>query len=52
MDDIIEHRVLLYSQPVRFRRSGSYNVRIEHLMREDPLKHAMNIGLRIEKSKP
>lgn len=52
MDDVVEHRVLLYRRPVRFRRAGSYSVRIEHLMREDPLRHAMNVGLRIEKSRP
>lgn len=52
MDDVFEHRILLYRQPVRFSRTGTYSVRIEHLMREDPLRHAMNVGLRIEKSKP
>lgn len=52
MDDIFEHRILLYRKPVKFRLPGPYSVRIEHLMREDPLKHVMNIGFRIEKSKP
>ena len=52
MDDVVEHRILLYPKPVRFRKTGAYSVRIEHLMREDPLRHAMNVGLRIEKSTP
>ncbi len=52
MDDVFEHRILLYPKAVRFRRAGTYSVRIEHLMREDPLRHAMNVGLRIEKSEP
>ena len=52
MGDVFEHRVLLYREPVRFRSKGTYSVRIEQLMREEPLRHAMNVGLRIEKSNP
>ncbi len=49
MDDIYEHRILLYSQPVRFQKKGTYTFTIEQIMREDPLEHVMNIGLRLEK---
>lgn len=50
MDDIREHRILMYREPVRFRRTGRYRVRLHQLMRQDPLKHVMNVGLRIERS--
>lgn len=49
MDDIYEHRILLYSQPVRFRKPGTYTFTLEQLMRENPLQHVMNVGLRVEK---
>jgi gliding motility-associated lipoprotein GldH len=51
MDDIYEHRILLYKQPVKFRRSGIYKVKFEQVMRENPLKHVLNVGLRVEKVK-
>ena len=50
MDDIREHRILMYREPVRFRRSGRYRVRLHQQMRQDPLMHVMNVGLRIERS--
>lgn len=50
MDDIREHRILMYREPVRFRRTGRYRVKLHQLMRQDPLKHVMNVGLRIERS--
>ena len=37
MDDIYEHRILLYSRPVRFRKPGTYTFTLEQLMRENPL---------------
>jgi gliding motility-associated lipoprotein GldH len=49
MDDIYEHRILLYNQPVKFRKSGTYTVQLEQVMRENPLKHVLNLGIRIEK---
>jgi len=49
MDDIFEHRILI-QQRTRFRRAGEYKFTLEHTMREDPLQHVMNIGLRIEKT--
>lgn len=48
MDDIFEHRILI--TPVRFPRSGKYKFRFENLMRQDPLKHVLNVGLRLEKA--
>jgi gliding motility-associated lipoprotein GldH len=51
MDDIYEHRVLLYREPVKFRRPGTYKVAYEQAMRENPLRHVMNLGLRVEKVK-
>jgi gliding motility-associated lipoprotein GldH len=49
MDDIFEHRILIQER-THFRKSGQYRFRLEHIMREDPLKHVMNVGLRIEKT--
>jgi len=51
MDDIFEHRILLYKRPVKFRSSGTYTVVIEQVMRENPLEEIMNVGLRLEKVK-
>jgi gliding motility-associated lipoprotein GldH len=49
MDDIFEHRILIQPQ-TKFRKAGKYEYAIQQIMREDPLAHAMNIGLRIEKT--
>jgi gliding motility-associated lipoprotein GldH len=51
MDDIYEHRIRLTpeGQPVYFRMPGDYTYTIEQIMREDPLKNVLNVGLRIEK---
>jgi gliding motility-associated lipoprotein GldH len=51
MDDIWEHRIRITEQPVEFRRSGDYRFAIEQVMRQDPLQHVINIGLRVEKAK-
>ncbi len=51
MDDIFDHRVLLYREPVRFRKTGQYTISIGHDMRVEPLDHVYNVGLRIEKVK-
>lgn len=52
MDDIYEHRVLINkSGPQKFPRPGKYAFRLENIMREDPLEHVMNVGIRIEKAK-
>ena len=51
MDDIYEHRIPLTppEQDLYFKRPGKYTFVIEQIMREDPLKNVMNVGLRIEK---
>jgi gliding motility-associated lipoprotein GldH len=50
MDDIYEHRVLMgvlgEGGPLT---AGDYNFVIEQIMREDPLEHILNVGLRVEK---
>lgn len=52
IDDVYEHRIPLYREPVRFRRPGDYRVRLAHVMREDPLRHVLSVGLRVERPKP
>lgn len=50
MDDIFEHRVLI--QPnTKFSRSGNYTFVLEQIMREDPLEHVFNVGMRVQKTK-
>ncbi len=51
MDDIYEHRILLTpaGQEFFFKKPGEYTFTIEQIMREDPLNHVLNTGLRIEK---
>ena len=47
MDDIFEHRIPLYQQtPLK---KGKYIFQLENVMREDPLEHVMNVGIRVEK---
>jgi len=49
MDDIYEHRVRITPRDGVALRKGEYEFTIGHIMREDPLMHIMNIGLRVEK---
>ncbi len=49
MDDIFEHRILLDASPSRFPKKGVYTFTLAQIMREDPLEHVMNAGIRIEK---
>lgn len=53
MDDIYEHRIELLDELVNndisFRKPGNYTFTLEQIMREDPLAHVLNVGLRIEK---
>jgi gliding motility-associated lipoprotein GldH len=51
MDDIFNHRVLLYRTPVKFAKPGEYYLRIAHDMRIDPVEFIFNVGIRIEKVK-
>ena len=50
MDDIYEHRILITGKPVTLR-VGTYRFRLENIMREDPLEHIFNVGIRVEKAK-
>ncbi len=50
MSDIYEVRKpITQGRPVRFKRAGNYTFTIGQVMRQDPLKHIMSIGLRLEK---
>ena len=51
MDDIFEHRIRITRDPIQFKKPGEYVFTFEHIMREDPLQHVLNVGLRIEKVK-
>ena len=51
MDDIYEIRRLITPQPYRFNNSGECTFTLEQIMRENPLKHVMNAGIRVEKVK-
>lgn len=51
MDDIFEHRILITNTPQQLTRKGLYTFRIENIMREEPLQHVMNVGIRVEKTK-
>jgi gliding motility-associated lipoprotein GldH len=50
VDDIFEVRKNITRGPVPFRKSGTYTFTIAQIMRENPLKHVLNVGLRIEKT--
>ncbi len=45
MDDIYEHRIAL-TNPQPFK-AGTYKFIIEQVMREDPLQHVLNGGIRV-----
>jgi len=50
MDDIYEHRIKLAPDAGKLK-AGSYKFILENIMREDPLKEVLNVGIRIEKVK-
>ena len=51
MDDLYEHRIALTpaGENFYFRKAGVYTFTLEQIMRENPLQHVMNVGLRLEK---
>jgi len=49
MDDIYEHRIPL-GEPQTLQ-AGTYIFKVEQIMREDPLQHVLNVGLRLEKKR-
>jgi gliding motility-associated lipoprotein GldH len=48
MDDIYDARVLIQPK-TKFHTAGTYHFVIAQIMREDPLKYVLNVGLRVEK---
>ncbi|MDP4130506.1 MAG: gliding motility lipoprotein GldH [Bacteroidota bacterium] len=48
MDDIYDTRIIIQPK-TRFSKTGSYHFIMEQLMREDPLKNILSVGLRLEK---
>ena len=49
MDDIWEVRKLITNGPVKFAKTGSYQINISQLMRENPLPNVMSVGVRVER---
>jgi len=49
MDDIFEVRKNITPGPVPFKKAGNYTFIIAQIMRENPLKHILNVGIRVEK---
>jgi gliding motility-associated lipoprotein GldH len=51
MDDIYEQRMRISDEKTGFYfpKPGIYTFTLEQIMREQPLEHVMNVGIRIEK---
>lgn len=47
MDDIYEHRITLGD--AQTLKAGTYKFTLEQIMRDNPLEHVLDIGIRIEK---
>lgn len=47
LDDIYEHRIRL-TEEIKLK-AGEYKLKLENIMREDPLMNVMSVGLRVEK---
>ncbi|MFM2363161.1 MAG: gliding motility lipoprotein GldH [Bacteroidota bacterium] len=50
MDDIFEHRIRITRQAIALPAKGNYSFTLKQLMRQDPLQHVLNAGIRIEKA--
>jgi gliding motility-associated lipoprotein GldH len=48
MDDIYDAQIIIQPK-TRFRKAGTYHIIMEQVMREDPLKNILSVGLRLEK---
>ncbi len=46
MNDIWEVRKLIARERLK---KGTYNISVAHIMRQNPLQHIMNVGVRVEK---
>ena len=51
MDDIFEHRILITRDPVQLKKAGDYTFTLQQIMREDPLLHVLDMGVRVERVK-
>lgn len=49
MDDIFEVRKNISPGPLSFKTPGDYTFSIAQIMRENPLKYILNVGIRVEK---
>ena len=49
IDDIFEHRIPFNTKPAALAK-GTYTFTIQQDMREDPLDHILNAGIRVEKA--
>ena len=49
MDDIFEVRKNISAAPFFFKTAGDYTFSVAQIMRENPLNHILNVGIRIEK---
>ncbi len=50
MNDTREVRYPIFEN-IRFTKTGTYSIRLQQTMRDNPLLHVMNAGIRIEKVK-
>ena len=48
MDDISQHRALLFPRPVHFNKIGQVIFSVQHIMRQNPLPGIMQVGIRVE----
>ncbi len=49
MDDIFEHRIRISRNAIPLK-AGTYRFQLEQIMRDDPLMHVLNIGIRVERA--
>lgn len=49
MDDIFEVRKNISPGPVSFKKPGDYSFSVAQIMRENPLRYILNVGIRVEK---
>ena len=49
VDDIFEVRKNITRGPVPLKKAGTYRFTVAQIMRENPLKHVLNVGVRVEK---
>jgi gliding motility-associated lipoprotein GldH len=51
MNDVFEHRIRITREPIALKK-GTYTFQLEQIMRENPLQHILNVGLRVERVRP